>query len=264
MSIVLCVQQQKKFLAFSCPHPFWHCLTLYDGVQCPSIFAWFWHWLSQSHLIWYDKNSIMKLNVLYLQRKNSILYFAVGSRWLAVAFYEIAVAFLWELCNLPLTCCQDSAKRTCVLQTITFTSIRSTDVVHRNHEAKIGPQNKNIPGENKAEFGHFLKVFCPFRNLNVLPAKSNIPGRMIPINAPPAAELEVLRWRQFGIVGSWHAHTVIIRLCTLVVCCLSATSSNKSYSPEKTVFSLTKLTKYPASSKSRGKLVCFCDVLCKF
>lgn len=77
---------------------------------------------------------------------------------------------------------------------------------------------------------------------------------MIPTDAPPAVEAEVLRCLQFGIVGSWQAHTATDRLCTLVMCCLSAISSNKSWTPETTVFSLTKLTKYPASSKSKGKL----------
>lgn len=137
-------------------------------------------------------------------------------------------------------------------------------IVHTNHGAKIVPQNTSVPHENKAGFDQIFKVFCPFKSVNVLPAKSNIPTRMIPINAALATEPEVLRWRQFGMAGLWHAHTVTDRLCTLVSCCLSATSSNKSYSPEKTVFSLTKLTKYPASSESRGKLVRFHGVLCKF
>lgn len=66
------------------------------------------------------------------------------------------------------------------------------------------------------------------KNLNVLPAKKRSPARMIPIDAPPAVDPEVIRWLQLGIAGLWQAHTVADRLCTLVVCCLSAISSNKS------------------------------------
>lgn len=97
---------------------------------------------------------------------------------------------------------------------------------------KFGPRNKSVPDENKAEFDHMFQVLCPLKSLNVLPAKSNSPARITPITAGLAVEPEVLRWRQFGIAGLWHAHTVTDRLCALVVCCLSATSSNKWYSPE--------------------------------
>lgn len=104
---IINAQQQKKetkllvdyfpFLPFSCTHPFWHCLILSDGVQCPSmqcpsIFAWFFHWLPQSHLIWNMYNMTKKPND---KNKSTVKCFSAKiwnkrtNKWIKLKFFTL-------------------------------------------------------------------------------------------------------------------------------------------------------------------------------